>query len=339
MSKFTNLASKHFFSVFLAFFVTILWSSSWPIIKFGMKEMPPLIFAGLRYVIASFILLVFVLLRPKYRKELKNLTKRWWLRLISYGLIFYTITQGAQFFGLLYLNAITVSLLLSFTPILVLIFANLVLKERSNFIQLILVLLAIAGALLYFLLNPELVAKQFLIVSGTNQFILPPQPIVATSLKVVGLVVVIIGVLANTFSAIYGRSINQAKEVSTVVITAVSMFVGSIVLLITGLIVEDIPHFSLTSIGYILWLSILNTALAFTIWNFAMQKLKALEISIINNTMLFQITILAVIFLGELPTAAQWIGLTIVAVVGLILPIIGSRKRKEEHILPLEENL
>ncbi len=125
MSKFTNLASKHFFSVFLAFFVTILWSSSWPIIKFGMKEMPPLIFAGLRYVIASFILLVFVLLRPKYRKELKNLTKRWWLRLISYGLIFYTITQGAQFFGLLYLNAITVSLLLSFTPILVLIFANL----------------------------------------------------------------------------------------------------------------------------------------------------------------------------------------------------------------------
>ncbi len=332
MSKLQNLTSKHSFAVLLAFFVTILWSSSWPIIKFGMNELPPLIFAGMRYVIAASILLVYVIVHPKYRKELRGLSKKWWLKLLSYGLIFYTLTQGAQFLGLLYLNAITVSLLLSFSPILVLIFANVVLKEKTSVTQLLLVLLAIGGALLYFLLNPELTANQFVIVSGTSSFFLPDKQIISSTWKIIGLIIVIVGVLANAFSAIIGRSINLTKEVSTLVITSISMFIGSIVLLITGLVVETIPPFSLTSIGYILWLSVVNTALAFTLWNYVMQKLKALEISIINNTMLFQITVLAVIFLGELPNTIQWIGLAIVALVGLILPIIGARRKRE--VLP-----
>ena len=95
------------FSIFQAFFVTILWSSSWPIIKFGLEEIPPLTFAGLRYITASLILFSAVIISPKQRAILKTINHQWWLKLILYGLIFYTITQGAQFFGLLFLPAIT----------------------------------------------------------------------------------------------------------------------------------------------------------------------------------------------------------------------------------------
>ena len=135
MHQISSLTKKRGFTIFQAFFVTILWSSSWPIIKFGLKEIPPLFFAGMRYVIASLILLVYVLSFPKYRQEIRNLSRRWWLKLVFYGIIFYSITQGAQFLGLKYLPAITVSLLLSFTPIIVLFFANIVLKEKSNVIR------------------------------------------------------------------------------------------------------------------------------------------------------------------------------------------------------------
>ena len=336
MEKMKSVIQNHSVSILLAFIVTILWSSSWPIIKFGLKEMPPLIFAGMRYVIASIILFLYVLFHPRYRAELRHLSRKWWLKLTGYGVVFYTITQGAQFLGLLYLNAITVSLLLSFSPILVLIFANIVLKEKTDLVQFLLVLLAIGGALLYFLLNPELTTNPFVIMSGSNKYFLPSTPPIAIYWKIIGLIIVIIGVLANAFSAIIGRSINQTKEVSTVVITSVSMCIGSILLLISGLIIEDIPHFSLVSIGYILWLSVVNTAFAFTIWNFVMQKLKALEISIINNTMLFQITVLAVVFLGEMPTLLQWIGLTIVALVGLLLPIINAKNKEKDKQISVE---
>ncbi len=138
------------FAIFQAFFVTILWSSSWPIIKFGLENenIPPFMFAGLRYVAASVILLVVVLVSSKHRKEIKTISKKWWLILIFYGLIFYTLTQGAQFLGLVYLPAITVSLLLSFTPILVLIIAVFTIKEKPSFIQTIFVFAALGGALL-----------------------------------------------------------------------------------------------------------------------------------------------------------------------------------------------
>lgn len=326
MLQIANLTKKRGFTIFQAFFVTILWSSSWPIIKFGLKEIPPLFFAGTRYVAASVILLIYVISFQKYRQEIKNLSKRWWLKLILYGVVFYSITQGAQFLGLNYLPAITVSLLLSFTPIIVLFFANILLKEKSNIIQILLIVAALGGALLYFLLSPELSSTPFSIVSGYMQNFLELADPIPFKLRILGLIIVIIGVLANSFSTIIGRSINQSKEVSTVVITSVSMFIGSIIMLIAGFSVEGIPKLSPISTGYILILSVVNTAFAFTIWNHAMQKLKAVEISIINNTMLFQITILAVIFLAERPTGIQWIGLVIVAITGLLLPLFSTKK-------------
>ncbi|HHX09062.1 MAG TPA: EamA family transporter, partial [Chloroflexi bacterium] len=56
--------------------------------------------------------------------------------------------------------------------------------------------------------------------------------------------------------------------------------------------------------------------LAFWLWNKSLQVLTAMESSIINNTMLIQISLLAWLFLGEKLT---WIG-----VIGLTIASIGS---------------
>lgn len=42
-----------------------------------------------------------------------------------------------------------------------------------------------------------------------------------------------------------------------------------------------------------------NTALAFPLWNVSLRTLSATESSVINNTMLIQIAALAWVFLGE----------------------------------------
>jgi drug/metabolite transporter (DMT)-like permease len=56
---------------------------------------------------------------------------------------------------------------------------------------------------------------------------------------------------------------------------------------------------TLTSWAIVLWLAVVNSALAFTLWNRTLRTLSAMESSIINNTMLFQIAALAWMFLGE----------------------------------------
>ncbi len=316
MKPFSEIVKTRPFSIFQAFFVTILWSSSWPIMKLGLQEIPPIFFAGLRYFIASLILVIIVLVTPKNRTAIKTISRRWWIRLIIYGLIFYSFTQGAQFVAILYLeDTITVSLLLSFTPILVLILAIFLIKEKPNLAQILFVLTALAGALMYFY----------------------PFAEIDTSIwGLIGLIAAIVGVVANALSAIMGRAINKVQEFSPVVVTTISMLIGSVVLLVTALIVEDIPVLSLTSIGYILWLSFVNTAFAFTLWNNVMQKLQAVEISIINNTMLVQIAILAVIFLGERPSVLEWVGVAIVAVSALLLQIF-KPKRDESQLLPFKK--
>jgi len=298
---------SHWISVIQALFVTVLWSSSWVIIKFGLEEIPPLIFAGFRYTIAFFILFGVVLTNPKQRIALRSLSFSWWGRLIGYGILFYTFTQGTQFLGLELLPAITVSLLLNFTTMFVVFFSILFLKEIPTIKQLFFVGVALVGVYLYF------------------------YPTGLTENSFLGILIVLFGVITNALSSILGRAINKTQELSPLLVTTVSMGIGSLFLLGSGFLVDGIPSLTYTGLFYILWLSILNTALAFTLWNKAMQHLSAVEQTIINSTMLPQITLLALIFLGELPTLLDWVGIALVFVSALFVQLFRFRAPASEN--------
>ena len=74
-----------------------------------------------------------------------------------------------------------------------------------------------------------------------------------------------------------------------------------------------------------LWLGVVNTAAAFFLWNHALQRVEAFEISILQNTMLIQIAILSVIFLGEKLTASKMLGMAAVFVGVLIVQLSSLR--------------
>jgi drug/metabolite transporter (DMT)-like permease len=261
-------------AISLALLVTFLWSTSFIIIKWGLQDIPPLTYAGLRYVLAFICLLPFAFSKEKIA-EIKNINRKEWIKLISLGLVFYTFTQGTQFLGLSLLPAVTVSLLLNFTPIVVAVLGIFLLSEKPSILQWIGASLFIVGILSYF------------------------YPINLPEGKLLGVVIMLIGVLANSTSALLGRSINRSSKFSALIVTVISMGVGSIVMLIVGSTIQGLPPISFTNIIFLLWLAVVNTAFAFTLWNLTLQKLTAMESSIINGTMLIQIAVLAWIFLGE----------------------------------------
>ena len=117
-------------AVLQALLVTFLWSTSWVLIKIGLQDIPALTFAGLRYSLAFLCLLPFIL-SPARLASLRTLSGRKWARLVVLGLLFYAVTQGAQFLGLAYLPAVTVSLLLNFTTVIVALLGIFLLAERS----------------------------------------------------------------------------------------------------------------------------------------------------------------------------------------------------------------
>ena len=121
------------------------------------------------------------------------------------------------------------------------------------------------------------------------------------------------GVLANSGSGILGRDINRNKDISPLVITFISMGVGSILLLVLGVALDGAPVISPTNWGYLVWLAVVNTAFAFTLWNHTLRSISAMESSIINGTMLIQIAFLAWFFLDEKITTQMAVGMAIAA--------------------------
>lgn len=145
----TEHRSHHLRAIFQALLVTFLWSTSIILVKIGLKNIPALPFAGLRYIIAFRCLLPFMFRRER-PASLRRLSAGAWIRLVTLGLLFYSVTQGAQFLSLFYLPAVSTSLLLRFTTVLVGLLGIALLKEIPTVIQWGGTSLNVLGVLLYF---------------------------------------------------------------------------------------------------------------------------------------------------------------------------------------------
>ncbi|MDP2814083.1 MAG: DMT family transporter [Erysipelotrichaceae bacterium] len=275
-------------SVWLALFVTFLWSTSWVLIKVGLVDIPALPFAGLRYLFASLFLFIYMLASKKMHL-ISSLSKQQWKTLLIYGFVLITLTQGAQFLALSMLPAVTLSLFLNMSPIFVLFLGYFFLNETINRVQLFGIILFFLGIIIYF----------YQVDLGNN---------------LQGLLLATFGVFINAIAAVYGRSINAKKDIDPMVITMVITGFGSIFLLLGGIAIQGVPVLNFQGWLIVGWLAAVNTALAFTLWNVALRELKAVEANTINNTMLIQIALLAAIFLNESLSARQWLAIAVVAV-------------------------
>jgi drug/metabolite transporter (DMT)-like permease len=285
--------------VLLALVVTVLWSSSWVIIRFGLDDegLRPLTFAGMRYGVAAVILGLVVVSRAPARRAIAALGLRELGVLAALGVVFYTLTQGAQFVALDNQPAATTSLVLSMTPLVVAVIAGRSLGERPRTRQVIGGLLVAGGATLYF--------------AGSLR---------ATA---IGMAAAGVALASNVGASLIGRLVNRNTSTRPLVTTTVSMAIGAALLSAIGLGVEGIPAVSVRAAVIVGWLAAVNTALAFTLWNHSLRHLSATESAVINNTMLIQIALLAWLFLGETPGAVQIVGITLVTA-GIIGSQLGS---------------
>jgi drug/metabolite transporter (DMT)-like permease len=297
--------SPHLKAVLQALLVTLLWSTSWVLIKIGLAELSALPFAGLRYVLACACLLPVALLRGRVRSELRGLAagpgrgRRLGL-LLALGLTLYTVTQGAQFLALHHLPAQTASLLWSFSTVVVALSGIALLAERPTARQWSGLVLYLAGAMIFL------------------------HPAAAGGARWLGILIAVAGVLANASAAVIGRAVNRHATLTPLTVTVVSMGIGSIALLATGIVAQGLPSPSRTGWLIIVWLAVVNTAAAFVLWNLTQRTLSATESSVVNSTMLIQIPVLAWLFLAETLGARQLTGLSIAALGVLLVQLRGG---------------
>lgn len=276
-----------------AFFVTFLWSTSWILIKPVLSDIPPITFAGLRYFVGFLVLLVFWVFRGGLAK-MRELTRRDWVWLIGYGVIFYALTQAAGFIAIGYIPAATFSLVLNFSAVIVALLGMLFLKEKLSVVQWVGVGVFLIGLIVYF------------------------WPLLIPAEQWFGLLMAAAGMVLVSISATMGRFLNREGRLDVLTITVISMGIGSVLMLGVGLVIEPAPVLNASNWLVIGILAVVNTAFAFTLWSHTQRSLSAMQSNIINNTMLVQMAFLAWWFLDEVPTGINWVGMFIV-LAGVVL--------------------
>ena len=287
----------HLIALMQALLVTFLWSTSYVLVKIGLQGLSPLAFAAYRYIIASSILLAALSLRGR---GVRVAGKKDLPKLLFLGLSGYSVAQGLQFVGLHYLPVVTVSFLLNFTPTIVLLLSIMFLRTLPVPLQLGGMALSLVGAYLFFLAplsGMDLAGVAWTLLSGVGW---------ATYMISVG-------------------ELMRGRTLSTSTTTALSMFFGAVPLLISAFLVEGLPVVSLWELAIILWLSVINTAVAFSLWNHVLKKVRAFELSVLQNTMLIQTGILATIFLGETLTATKITAMILVFIGVLLVQAVRPR--------------
>lgn len=291
------LSRDRLLAIIEACLVTFLWSSSYVLVKIGLNQLSPLLLVTLRYITASVIVVPLALMRGEagLLREPKN-----FLKLVFLGISGYTIAQGLQCLGLFYLPAVSVTFILNFTPVVVLVMGVMFLREYPTPLQLGGMGLVLLGAYLFF-----------------------NAPLSTDSLS--GILITLLSGLGWATYLVSSRLMFRQVKMNPLGLTAFSMGFGTLFLAAAAYSIEVPSSVSLQGWAIILWLGVVNTAIAFFLWNHALLKLEAFEISILQNTMLVQIALLSWLFLGERLTVLKLISMTLVFVGVLIVQIKGSR--------------
>jgi drug/metabolite transporter (DMT)-like permease len=282
--------SRRLTAILLASIVTLLWSSSYILIKIGLEGLPPLTFAGLRYFAAFVALLLAYPLRG--RSLPRRVSAPTWRALAALGLTTYAIVPAAMYVSLKLLPVNSTNLIFQAgIPLTVALFSGLLLNEPTSLRQWAGVLLTVVGVYLFFPARPE---------GG----------------EALGAVLALVAAVGGAAGNLLTRYLMRDHPLRAGDVSMISMGIGSTLLLLVGWLAEPFPTLNGSSVVLLLWLSLINTALAFTLWNLALRTLTALEGGVIANAQIVEVALMAWLILGE-----QLAGVRIAAALVILLGV------------------
>jgi drug/metabolite transporter (DMT)-like permease len=108
-----------------------LWGLAFPLIQEGLKDFSPILLGFVRFAIASALMLVVIAFRHKL-PDIMSTIKREWKPLLILGVLYVAIPNVAQNMGLQNGTSSIASVIQSSGPVMTLLFAVLLLKERMT---------------------------------------------------------------------------------------------------------------------------------------------------------------------------------------------------------------
>lgn len=248
-----------------------IWGSTWLFIKLGLEDLPPVTFAGIRFVIACAILVVWIRLR---RMPIPTTRADWVLLAIS-GILAFGLNYGLVFWGEQYISSGLAALLQATLPAFGIVFAHFHLPtERLSWAKIAGVVLGVFGVGVVF----------------SNQLAIAGKQALAGSVALV--LSALFAAYSNVLVKAYGKHLDPA------ILAAGQMLFGLILLLGIGIPLEGNPlNFRWTAIALIslLYLAIVGSVIAFLLYYWLV-----LNMDVTNSMLIALVTPVVAVILGML---------------------------------------
>lgn len=253
----------------------VIWGSTWLFIKLGLEDLPPLTFAGIRFVIACLILFTIIWLRhirlPAARVD--------WILLAVTGVLSFSLNYGLLFWGEQYISSGLAALLQATIPAFGLVIAHFYLPgERITGAKIVGVVLGIVGV--------GIVFSSQLSLAGGRAF--------------AGCVALVLSSFFVAYSNVLVKA--RGRNLDPAILAAGQMFFGLLPLLLIGIPLEGSPlRFHWTGIALIslLYLSIVGSVVAFLLYYWLMQNMEVTKSMLIALVTPVVAVILGMIVLHE----------------------------------------
>ena len=233
----------------------LIWGSTWLGIKIGLEDFPPFLSAGIRFVIASVVL--FLIARVQKARFPKDLSTCF--RICVTAIFMYVATYILVYWGAQYISSGLASVLFSTHPFFVALFAHSILSaERFTLAKGMGLLLGVAGILVIFSERLGL----------------------GSDLAFWGMVALIASAATSGYASVLVK--RYLTELSPVVLTSMQMALAALIILSLGFLTEDMRamRFTLSSVGSLLYLSLVGSALAFSLYYWLLQRMEATRLSL-----------------------------------------------------------
>lgn len=276
-----------------AVLVSLFWSTSAIVAVQGVTAIPPLRLAGLSCAVAFLLLLPFAV-RDVRRGVSTRPLRREMGRLVGLAACQYVLATGGPFFAFTFLPATTVQLVLALTPAVVAVAGSVVLAERPSLRQWTGLAVCLLGVVVFF------------------------SPWKHSGISALGVTLALLGTLGAAGGNVLARALNREQRLSAVVITTVSLGLGAALLLSLSFAESGVWTLSTRAWATVAWLGAVNTALATLLLNLSLRVLTALEVSVVINTTVVQVALLAWIVLRQ-PLAPLPAVSLVVVIIGAVL--------------------
>ncbi|HYE14267.1 MAG TPA: EamA family transporter [Pyrinomonadaceae bacterium] len=252
-----------------------IWGSTWLFIKLGLRDLPPLSFAAIRFALATLILSSIVAAR---RRPMPRAGADWAL-IAATGVFAFALNYGLLFWGEQHISSGLAALLQATIPVFGMLFAHLHLPgERMTAAKMSGVLLGVAGVGVIF----------------SNQLS------VAGPMALWGSVAIVVGAVCVAYANVLVKA--RGGGIDPALLAAGQMFCGLVPLAAAGLLFEGSPasfRWTTTAVVSLLYLTVVGSVVAFLLFYWLVRNMDVTKTMLIALVTPLFAVLLGMVALGE----------------------------------------